>query len=275
MRNLIYFIAKNNAFFLFILLEIICLFLIFQNNPYQGAAFFNSTNAATGNVYRIANNVTDYFNLRRENDALQTENIWLRSQLNSAKSIDTVNIYAPADTAQLYTFIPAKVIKNTSHRLKNYITLNRGRKHGIEKEMGVISSNGVVGVVVKVTENLSLAMSLLHNDFAVGARVTKHGYPGRVKWNGSNSELAQLLDVSSSVNIRVGDTVFTTESSGIFPQGINIGTIGSFEKVEGSNFYEIDVKLATRFYTLSYVYIVNSLQKKERDKLEVGIEENK
>src|SRR6201996_3076711 len=163
MRNLLIFITKYNAFFLFIIFEISSLFIYIKYNSFQKASFLNSTNQVTGTLYAQANEVSGYLSLGRVNDSLARENARLRNQLKSSFYIDTIAKHKVDDTIykQQYTYIEARVINNSINRSNNYITINRGSKQGVAKGMGVISSLGLVGKVVFVGEYLSVVQSLL------------------------------------------------------------------------------------------------------------------
>ena len=81
MRNLVLLIWKNYFFFLFLLLEALCISLIVQNNNFQRASFINSSNAISANLLQISAGVSEYFNLRNTNDQLVKENAELRLHL--------------------------------------------------------------------------------------------------------------------------------------------------------------------------------------------------
>ena len=57
--------------------------------------------------------------------------------------------------------LSAKVINNSIFKRNNYLTINKGKKHGVEDGMGVISTNGVIGIVHSTSENYALIISIL------------------------------------------------------------------------------------------------------------------
>lgn len=274
MRNLILFIARFKSFFLFIGLEVLCLFLIVRNNAYQRAAFLNSSNRVTGNLYQSVHNFSEYLSLKEVNDSLMMENARLRQEVESSFEFrmqlrDTVMRY-PADSAAkpVYSYIPAEVIKNSTNSMSNTITLNKGRKQGIEKDMGVIGKNGVVGIVIGASPNFSVVMSLLHKNASISGELKKQKYVGNIRWNGEDASTAQLHDIPKHVTVGGGDTVVTSGFSSFFPPQIPIGIVKNVTLDEANNFYEIELSLSTHFRTLEYVYIVDYLFRKERKQLE-------
>src|ERR1700753_527577 len=157
MRNLLVFISKYNAFFLFVIFEICALVIYIKYNSFQKASFINSANQVTGGLYARASELSGYLSLNEVNDSLARENARLRNQLKSAFYVDTIGKHKVTDTVykQQYEYIDAQVLNNSITRRSNYITINKGRKAGIAKGYGVICPSGVVGKVIAVDENMS------------------------------------------------------------------------------------------------------------------------
>jgi rod shape-determining protein MreC len=270
MRSLFRFLIRNYFLMMFLALEAISMVLIVSFNNYQRVTFFNSSNNLAGTVYERFSTLDDYFSLGRTNAHLAAENASLRKQLqmrimNQEKypinRPDTVN--APA-----YIFTSAKVISNSSNKQFNYITLNKGSRQGIKPDMGIINSDGVVGVITNVSPNYSTGLSLLNKRFSISAKITKNNYSGSLVWDGEHYNTADLKEIPFHVIVNVGDSVVTSANSGIFPEGIMIGTITTFDQISGTNFYNIKVELSTNFKTLKYVEVVQNTKHAELMKLE-------
>ena len=270
MRNLIIFFWKNNFFFLFLLLEVFSFYLIISNNRFHNTGFFNSSNFVTGNVYRIYDDVTGYINLKNSNELLAMENAKLLSQAQNAFIDTRTYISQVTDSVykQKYTYREAKVISNSINRRNNFITLDKGRNHGIEPLMGVIAPDGVVGIVKDVSDNFCSVLSLLNKNTTISSKLKKSGYLGSVTWEGGNSTVAELSDIPKHARVNTGDTVITSGASTIFPENIMVGVIDEIKLEDGDNFYKIKLILSTDFGKLSYVYIVNNLLKTEQNTLE-------
>jgi rod shape-determining protein MreC len=269
MRNIFVFIARYNAFLLFFLLEGFSVFLIVQNNQYHQAGFFSSTNYISGIVYSKYSSLLEYFHLKDVNEKLARENAYLRSQLpsnfyNSSYQVIRMN---DSTSKQAYTYIPAKIINISTNRINNYITINKGSLQGITKGMGVISTDGIVGIVKDVSSHFSVIISLLNKDFKASGRVGKEGFIGTVLWNGHNPIYAQLNEIPKQINVKVGDKI-TSAGSTFFPENIMIGTVSEIDKNTSDNYYYIKIKLSTRFSDLANVYVVNYLFHDEQQNLE-------
>ena len=270
MRNLFAFIWKNYFVFLFILLEIIAYFLIVQNNSFHKASFLNSSNVISASIFNTTNNISGYLGLRSTNELLAVENEKLHAQSILSFAKFYTNLWRINDTIyeQQYTYLSARVINNSIYKRNNYLTLNKGNRHGIKQEMAVISSNGIVGIVKDVSGNFSSVLSVLHKNSKISAKIKKNGYFGSLVWDGADFKICTLSDIPNHVKISKGDAIVTSKYSAIFPEGIPIGNIVDFKINPGDNFYTISVKLSTDFSNLSYVYVVNNLMKGEQITLE-------
>jgi rod shape-determining protein MreC len=273
MRNLIFFISKYYVFFLFFALEIFSFVIIYRFNNYQKASFVNYTTGVTSSFYSTISNTKQYFNLRHVNDSLQLENARLHSQLITSYYENKFTPKLVNDTIykQQYEYIPAIVVNNSVTKRNNYLTLNRGSDQGIVPEMGVISENGIVGIVMNVSEHYCTVLSLLNNNCKISAKIKKNGAFGSLVWDGSDPRLARLLDVNKHVPISGNDEIITSNFSTIFPEGIPIGKIYSHSLDAGDNFHTIKVELNTDFGTISSVYIIRNLIKDEQKNLENSI----
>jgi rod shape-determining protein MreC len=173
---------------------------------------------------------------------------------------------------QQYEYISARVINNSYTKVNNYLTLDAGKNKGIQRDMAVISSTGVVGIVNDVSEHFCTVISVLNSKTRISSMIKKNGYFGSTVWSGGSPQTGSLLDIPSHAKVAVGDTVVTTSFS-LYPQNIMVGKVAEIG-TSGESFKEIKVKLSTDFQNISYVYIVRNLLKTERDTLEAKLNAN-
>ena len=270
MRNLVVFIAKNYFFFLFLLLEALCIYLVVQNNNFQRASFVNSSNQVSGSILSTSENIQQYFYLKSENERLAKENAELHSHDMLSFSVLVNGEYTVNDTVkkQKYVYTNAKVVNNSTNRRNNFLTLNKGSKQGITNKMGVISSSGVVGIVEDVSENFCTVKSLLHSNTIINSKLKKDGSFGPLNWDGESFEFATLNDIPTHVRLVKGDTVVTSQYTKMFPENIMIGTVDSYYRESTKPFYTVKIKLSTDFKKLTHVYIVNNKLRVEQEELE-------
>ncbi|PXY00800.1 rod shape-determining protein MreC [Marinifilum breve] len=270
MKNLLHFIVRFHFTILFIVFEIFCILLLVNYNNYQKSEFLNSSNAISGGIYQKVSSVTDYLSLAKTNEELNRENVRLRNLLHSSYKLTTDSSFVFLDTIykQQYIYRTAKIINNSVNKQLNYITLNKGRIHGIEREMAVVTDNGVVGVVKSVSDNFASVISVLNDRLRISAKLKGNNYHGSLIWDGVDYRKAMLKDIPFHVKIAKGDTIVTSGYSAIFPEGLKLGVVDKVMTSSGSNFQNIKILLSNDFKSLSYVKVVGDLMKEERLKLE-------
>jgi rod shape-determining protein MreC len=271
MRNLLIFISKYNAFFLFLIFEITALIIYVKYNSFQRATYINTANQVTGTLYSRVNELNSYLSLKEVNDSLASENARLQSKLKASYYADTLAKQTITDSAykQQYTYTEAKVINNSVNKRNNYITIQKGSKDGIVKGMGVICNTGVVGKVIYTSQHLSIVQSLLHKDAKVSAMLADTKDIGSLVWGDDlNPHVGLLMDVPNHVKPRIGQWVVTSTYSDLYPAGIPLGKVSNLHAKGGGFFLNMEVNLSVDFSKLQYVYVVNNKLSLERAQLE-------
>jgi len=271
MRNLLRLIIRYHNVILFIILEVIAFMLLANFSSYQRAQIFRLKHALIGNIEERYENFSVYFSLAEENKSLAEENTYLYNQLPASYYNPFSTGFSDTSSDKRYVFMGAKVINNSTNKQFNFIILDKGNKHGIEPNMAVICSNGLVGMVKETTENFSSVISLLNREFYPNAMIKRNGYFGYIEWTGRHFKKVILNEIPLHVDVRVGDTIITSGYSSIFPKGILIGTVEKFEPEEGI-FYRITVDLSTDFKRLSNVTVIKNLMRDEQIELESRID---
>ncbi len=269
MRNLLNFLAGYNNLIVFLILEGIAFSLLVTGNNYHNSRVVKGLRGLTYGIERNANDLHNYLNLREINEVLAKENTALKNRLDRLVVNDETPFITVGDTVyqQQYEYISAEIINHSVNRQKNFFTVNKGSKQGIQTDMGVVTDGGIVGVIVGTSENFSVAMSLLNIDFKISARLKSNGYFGSLSWDGRDYRKVVLNEIPQHVIVNEGDTIETTGFSALFPEGIKIGTVAEAEKT-GSDFYQIKVSLLEDFKKIYFVNIVGNLKKIERLELE-------
>ena len=270
MQQIIYFIRKFRYFLLFLLLEIIAIIFTIQHHSYHTSKFVNSANEISGGLYNKINSINEFFLLKKENKLLLEENIRLKNYLER-KDINfntkSIHIMDSSQYFQKYEYSEAKVINNNFSNRNNTLTINKGKNHGLTSDLGVINSEGVIGVIESISSNFATVLSILNNNSRINVRLRNSNHFGTLIWNGKTHTTTQLIDIPRQAVIKVGDTIITGGKSAIFPEGINIGTIKDFI-FENNQYKKINVLLFNDMSAIGYVQIVKNLQKNEQKKLE-------
>jgi rod shape-determining protein MreC len=266
MKGLLRFLNQYKNGVVFLVLELISLFLVFNGQSLQLTKQLHCTPYWVGKLYAYIADLKAYPLIKKDYQALLDENSALRAQLVQ-KEIAS-NISPDIAIEEPYHFIPAKVINNSIIHAKNYLTIDKGAQHGITPGMGVMTTQGIVGRVKSVTDHFSTITSLLHIDMLVSAKVGKVGAIATVHWLGDNPTQAQLLYVPRHVKIEPGDAVVTSGYNATFYEGISIGRVKQVELKKEAPFYNITVELSTDFSTLQHVYVIKNKSIQEREALE-------
>ncbi len=278
MRNFILFIRRFFNLILFLTLEIICVVLIERTNTLQGNDIVSSANMVSGIVYKKQSDVVYYFGLRKMNDSLLNENARLRKEIDQVHSIDTLKDtlvhrkIVPDDTSihivkyADYVYRTAKVINNSTTASDNYLTIDRGSKDGITKNMAVISGTGIVGRVEHVSAHYASVLSILSSKQTVSAKL-KDGTTGYIKWEEKQPDVLIMTDLPQQAKIKKGDSVYTSVFS-IFSPDILIGTVLTIETVKKNAMQILHLQSSTNFHNLQYVYVIENKMIMERKQLE-------
>ena len=243
--------------------------IVVQRNSFHRAQFINASLSVRGAFSGTFGGLSEYLDLRQTNQELYKENTLLRNRLDGLNRELNQSLSTKKDDipGRLFSYIPAIVINNSTNKQYNFITLNKGRNHGIEEEMAVISPDGVVGVVYNVSANYSTVITLINRDFRLSAKILRNGYYGSMSWTGSDYRKLILEEIPFHVEILHGDTIVTSGYSAIFPEGIPVGRVLDTEVLEG-NFYTISVEIAVDYKKLSHVNIIHNLLREEQLELE-------
>lgn len=271
MRNLLEFLTRYYHWFLFIVLEVISFVLLFQYNRYQGSVWFSSANVFTGKIYEWNAAVESFFSLTKVNEELTTRNVYLERQVQSlseklTKLTDDPNVMKRGQLELLssYKLIPAKVVDNSISKRDNLITIDKGTKDGVHKDMGVACGNGIVGIVYMTSPNYSVVIPILNTHSNISVAIKDRGYFGYLRWSGGSSGLAYVDDIPRHAHFRLYDKVVTSGYSSVFPPGLLVGKILHVYNSPDGLSYRLQVELSTDFGNLRNVCVIDDESIKER-----------
>ncbi|MFA8298694.1 MAG: rod shape-determining protein MreC [Hyphomicrobiales bacterium] len=266
MRNILLFFIRFRFFFFFVILEIVAFAFFVNFNKYQNSVATNTAAEVSGSVNGVITNATDYLDLKSVNDILSLENAKLRTE-NSLfeKAINDTLPIAKKDT--IYKYIAAKVSNISVNKQYNYMIIDKGLNDSITTDMGVISSNGIVGVIVGVSKNYSTVMLAIHRNSLISARIKKNNQLAAIEWQGNDYRVGVLKDIPFHIQLSKGDTIITSGNSFVFPPDINIGVVKDYKIETGEKLNRADIEFSTDFNSLQHVYIVQNRGKEEQESL--------
>ena len=277
MRNLIAFFKRFRVFLVFVVLQLFAITTYFSFLNFPRARYLTTASSVSGSILGAKHEVTKHFNLAKNNQNLQKENIRLRKQLPESfhrLQYGTVKIN---DTLfrQQYEYIPALVINSTVTKRNNYFTLDIGSKQKIKRGMGVFSDKGIVGIVHNVSENYAVVKSVLTENINVDIMIEPIGLFGLLKWDGRDSRRGSIAGISNDQSIKKWSKVVTRGGSGIFPRGLPVGRIEKLRPVEGKPLWDVVLRFSENYSALQRVYVIKNLLREEQENLESEIPADK
>jgi rod shape-determining protein MreC len=268
MQQIINFIIKNSNRLLFLLLLIISLFLVIQTHSYHRSQLVNSTNLASGIIYEKQAEVNEYFSLKQQNDQLANENALLKRILFNRKDSTSTLIKDSLKAYDKIRVLQTKVINNTYNTSENYLTINSGTLKGVKPDMGVVSSQGIVGMIEKTSNNYATIQSVLNLKSKINVKIKKTNHFGSLIWDGKNAGYVQLIEIPRLATVKKGDTVVTGGVSTIFPENIPVGIIDKIYTDTQTNFFTLNIRLFNDMTNLNHVYVIINKDSQEIKKLE-------
>ena len=263
MRNLYIFLSKTAHIFLFILLAGVCVYCIYRSISYSPWVISSASKEITGPFLKWQTKYMDWVHLKEENKLLLEQNKNLL-MLAFNQKCDTGN-----GDSLLFSYYSAKVVEGTLNKQNNYIILDKGYNDGIREDWGVVSREGVVGIIKKVSPNFSVAMLVLNSQFRLSVKIKDNTIFGDLTWDGANIHYAQINNLANIENIRVWDTIVTQHSL-IFPPNYPVGVVSFISPKAKGGFFMLKVKLLVPFDKLRNVYIVEPNYLEELNKLMEG-----
>lgn len=263
MQQIVNFIIRNKTFLLFLLLFTISLFFTIQSHSYHKSKFVNSANFLTGSIYKSSNSISQYFNLKRQNEILIGENSRLNELLYKIKDSSSLSVIDSSRFSIPFRFTAAKIIKNSYSLSNNVILIDKGRKDSLDQDFGVINSNGIVGVIDKISKNYATVISILNTNINISAKLKKTNHFGSLFWDGKSHDFIQLTDIPKIAPVEIGDTIVTSGRSTIFPKGIQIGVVNDFKLDAAENYFIINLKLFNDMTNIEHVYVIENKDAEE------------
>ena len=274
MKNLVRFIIQNGYPLVFIFFQVLAFYIIFNNNYFQQSTLYRAGSNVTGSISKQRSDLTDYLNLSDANTRLADENAQLHNKNKSSYIVVNKEFSIINDTLYKvkYRYAPAKVISSSYSKVANFLTLDKGSINGFKENMGVINDYGLVGVITSASKSYSIVLPIIHPKSIFSVMVKDKHYFGLLKWDGKDYRYTKMMDVSNHAKLAVGDTIITRETT-IFPEGIPVGTIHSYEEIKGSNFLDVSVELFADYSKIYQVYCIENLLADEQIELENEVKE--
>jgi len=198
----------------------------------------------------LSTRLEDYELLQRNNADIRRENERLKALLGFSEALTVRNI-------------PAEVNGRDPNGLYSALTVNRGSRHGVRKDMPVISfqgsNTGIVGKVVQVGRSTSLVMPVYDFQCFVSARLETSRYDGLVGGQGRAERPLVMKYVKKRARdeIKVGDRVIASGENFNYPRDVPIGTVTRVRGLDYETSLELDLEPVIDFSRLESVFILD------------------
>jgi rod shape-determining protein MreC len=175
--------------------------------------------------------------LKSDLDRLKVENIFLRNELNMADRGKALEVFQKSTPSRT---LAASVIGTGAGSVSKVFFVDRGSSAGVERGMGVITPEGIVGKVTAAYPTASEILLITDPEFAAGVVSQKHQTHGTLK--GQGTPVCKLDYVPPEDKVEPGEWLYTSGDDRVFPRGFPVGVIKSVRA--GQPFQEIDVQPA-------------------------------
>ncbi len=269
MEKIVEFIRRKSHWLCLFFFEILALLLLFNGKVYHSFWRISYSNYIVGSIQKFSSDIQHYFLLEKENEALVRQYALLENRYHSLKQeVEYAKeagrlpkTFLLQDAAQLSEddLLIARVISSSTQSGANKLILDKGEEDGVWVDMGVLSPQGVVGVVVSVAAHYSVVLPLINPSMKLSCKLKNTGYFAYLQWNKQGVNKAYLIDFPSYVPLSVGDSIVTSGFSTIFPEGILVGCVAQEEgnpNLRLDNHSQISIEISTSFESLEYVYLL-------------------
>jgi len=225
-------------------------------SPFERAGSYGigSVRGTWGHYFALQNTSRDNEQLRHENESLKLQVTQLESRVAEAARLERLLNFRSSH--QQVPMLGARVIGASADSATRTIYLDRGEHDGIQKNMGVITPDGIVGKVIETFGNTSQVLLLTDKDSGVGAMLADSRIQSPV--GGTGEPLLEMKYVANDDKVDVGERVVTSGMDRIFPRDLPVGTVKEIKP--GNPFKLIRVQPAASLERLEEVIVLLTLQ---------------
>ena len=208
----------------------------FKASVYQLLApFLTGGSGIKKQITSVRSGLKSLDQLEHENAVLQVENRELRATNQGLRDVEhEVNRLRHAlnyRERSVFKLIAAEIIARDSSTWWRTITINRGRRDGIETDMPVVTDLGLVGKTTTVSDSISVVLLVSDENCRIAASVEGSREQGIVSGERTTTGLTPLLNLnflSKQADLKPGQKVYTSGVGGVFPSGLLVGAVKSY-----------------------------------------------
>lgn len=191
------------------------------------APFQNGFRAVVGAVRGVWGDYLYLFGTRAENIRLKEEINQLRSEVQTMRE----EIYRAGRLEEFFAYqsetgfagMAARVIGESPDPWSRTIVVNRGQQEGLKRNLPVVTPDGLVGSVIQTSDHSSIVRLIVDRSSRVPVLISRSR--ARAILEGEGSGTCQLKYLDRTEDVQKGDVVITSGLAGIYPRGIEVGTV--------------------------------------------------
>ncbi|MBR0490780.1 MAG: rod shape-determining protein MreC [Clostridia bacterium] len=264
---------KKGVWGIVLTIFILILIVIFSNSDGENSFLENAgskiimpiQNGFTFLANKLSGNeafFADVDRLKEENEKLSSRNKELEKTLKEMESIKTENetlkeYLGLTEKYKNYKTIPGDVINKDISNYSRTITINIGAKDGVKKDMTVIAEEGLVGHVIAVTDTTAKVQTIIDPASSVSTMLSTTKEAIVSKGTLENKQTLKAVYIPTEASVIQGDGIQTSGLGGVYPKGINVGTIKKVVDTENLTDRYALVEVAVDFNKLNSVLVIN------------------
>lgn len=234
-----------------------------KNFLFKGGVFIThkTHQLFTNYIDYISNTISLYtyiIQVKKNNQVLQKENSQLKIQLMQMREIqienDRLNRLLQFTQQENFKLLPAKVIAMDPFPNYRLLTIDKGTKNALQKNMGAIIEQGVIGYVFRVHKDTAQILLLSDRRAVLPVTAQRSRVHGLIE--GYDEQSLKLKYIRNEDDIQVNDRIVTSGIDTFFPPGLLVGTISQIQKEEYGLNQEVDVRLAARLPQIEELFII-------------------
>jgi rod shape-determining protein MreC len=226
---------------------------LFVTTPFQVAIHWT-----LDSVVNVFEDYVELWKVREENEVLVTDSRKLVNTIINLRELEQENIRLRnllqfKETYRIQTVVARMIARDVSSEFRS-IRINRGKSSGIEPNMAVINSEGVVGRVLRTTDSTADVVTILDPLSAIDVYIMRSRARGIVE--GLTDALCQLKFALRVDDIQPGDLLLSSGLGGNFPKGIPVGSVIKVVRKSFGITQKVEVKPSVDFSKLEEVLVV-------------------
>lgn len=257
MQWLINFFISHRNLTVFLILSFTCIWMLLSTQVQQQHIIRYLTISIFYPVQVFINQTTKIKNIFHENQKLKEEVANLSAQLAIAKEYEAENqrLVEMLEISKNFPFtlVPARVVVREPSIISRSAVINAGKNRGILPYMPVITTRGVSGRVVFVTNNLALVQLLIDPANRTSIMLKRTREIGILETENSS---VFFIMFRAHADVALKDTVITSGMGGIYPKGLLVGVVSGIEENKDPLFKKAFVQTFENFDKLEEVFVV-------------------